>query len=344
LDVKKIKQISIKEQYSKMLNVFGIRRDRNPFPFEPPKNVDYWADNKTVLRKIVQVHMDSVTFSSSFVYILFGPIGGGKTFAVKYLANPKTQSLLFESSQKPAFEVFNLRIPAIVPLRAGQLTFSLHKDIVVKCFSTIFKELELARELKKAKDIGEGKVKIAFNDIRKSLMVYLEGGVNTAAVENSEGYKFLTQSRSRLGKLQDVNELAETIRVLANILSKKYGRIIISIDELENLSKASGTEKVLCSDFLRKMHDFVEHNLTLFLIFTLDSFEDVQRLLQKAFLSRVKDKIEFLFLLPLPFLRALTLPLLGGRVRDRIRMYGHVYGETWGDYYDEMVKHWEEGG
>jgi len=24
--------------------------------------------------------------------------------------------------------------------------------------------------------------------------------------------------------------------------------------------------------------------------------------------------------------------LLGGRVRDRIRVYGHVYGETWGDY------------
>lgn len=288
-------QASIREQYTKMMNVFGIPRDKNPFPFEPPKKVDYWADNKAVLPKIVQIHIDSVTFSSSFVYILFGPIGGGKTFAVKYLANPKTQSLLFESLQKPKFEVFNLSVPAIVPLRAGQLTFSLHKDIVVKCFTTILKDLELARELKKAEDIGEGKVKAAFNNLKKSMMISFDGAVNTKIVENSEGYKFLTQSRSRLGKLQDVNELVETIRVLINILSRKYGRIILSIDELENLSKASGTEKFLCSDFLRKIHDLVERDITLLLIFTFDSFEDVERLLQKAFLSRVKEKIEFPF-------------------------------------------------
>jgi hypothetical protein len=76
---------SEKEQYTKSLNALGIRRDRDPFPFDPPKVVDYWADNKGVLQKIVQAQIDSVMFASSFMYILYGPVGGGKTFALEYL-------------------------------------------------------------------------------------------------------------------------------------------------------------------------------------------------------------------------------------------------------------------
>jgi hypothetical protein len=124
----------------------------------------------------------------------------------------------------------------------------------------------------------------------------LDGKISIANLENTEGYKFLTQNRSRLGKLQDTNELVEVIRILVKILAGKYGRILVSVDELENLSRASGNERGLCSDFLRKMHEMIEHDMTLFLIFTLDSFEDVERLLQPALISRVKEFIEFPFI------------------------------------------------
>jgi hypothetical protein len=286
---------SEKEQYTKSLNALGIRRDRDPFPFDPPKVVDYWADNKGVLQKIVQAQIDSVMFASSFMYILYGPVGGGKTFAVKYLANPETQKLILAGLKKPEFKSLSIRVRAIVPIRTGQLTFSLHKDIVKKCLSAIFKSNELITILKKTKQIGEGNVKAAFRDLRNSVRLTLEGKVNIANLENSEGYKFLTQTKSRLGKLQDVNELVESIEVLVRVLSEKYGRIIISIDELENLRRATGTEMILCSDFLRKMHEMIEHDLTVFLIFTLESFEEVSRLLQTAFVSRVKERIEFPF-------------------------------------------------
>ena len=283
-------------QYHKSLNALGIRRDRDPFPFDPPRKVDYWADNKEVLQKIIQAQLDSVMFASSFIYILYGPVGGGKTFAIKYLANPKTQKLILKSLQKSEFKFLNVRVAAIVPLKTGQLTFSLHKDVVKKCFSAILKSEELINIFVRTKQIGAGNIKAAFKDIRKLVRRSLGGTLTMTNLENSEGYKFLTQTKSRLGKLQDVNELVETIRILVNILSEKYGRIVISLDELENLRRATATDRFLCSDFLRKMHEMIEHDITLFLIFTLESFEEVENLLQTAFLSRVKETIEFPFI------------------------------------------------
>jgi Cdc6-like AAA superfamily ATPase len=284
------------EKYAGSLNALGVPRKKDPFPFNPPEQVDYWADNKEILQRIVQAQIDSVMFASSFIYVLYGPVGGGKTFAVKYLANTKTQKMILKSLKKPEFESFNFRVAAVAPMRTGQLTFSLHKDIVEKCFSAILENEELVDVFTKTKQLGVGNIKAAFTDVKRTLTRSLNGKISVANLENSEGYKFLIQSRSRLGKLQDVNELVEVIRILVKILAEKYGRIIISIDELENLSRASGTERVLCSDFLRKTHEMIEHDMTLFLIFTLESFEDVARLLQPALISRVKESIEFPFI------------------------------------------------
>ncbi|MEM2146095.1 MAG: hypothetical protein QW279_12090 [Candidatus Jordarchaeaceae archaeon] len=288
--------ISEQEKYIESLNALGIPRDKDPFPFDPPEQVDYWADNKEGLKKIIQTQIDSVMFDSSFIYVLFGPVGGGKTFAVKYLANPKIQRILLENLNRQDFKLLNFRVASVVPIRTGQLTFSLYRDIVKKCFSLILADDDLTKGFKEAKNIGEGNLKAAFTDVKKSLVREFDGKISIRNIEKTEGYKFLTLDRSKLGKLQDVNELVEIIGILIKIIGEKYNRIIISIDELENLFRASGTERVLCSDFLRKMHELIEHDMTLFLIFTLDSFEDVNLLLQPALLSRVKEFIEFTFI------------------------------------------------
>jgi len=284
-----------KEQYDKALNALGLPRDKDPFPLDPPESVDYWADNKEILQKMIKTQLDSMMFASSFIYVLYGPVGGGKTFAIKYLANPEIQKRIFRTIQKPEIESLNIRVAAIVPLRSGQLTFSLHKEIIEKCFSTITKNQRLLKVFLESKDFGEGNIRTAFRNIRNNVYRALGGKLGISNVENTEGYKFLTQSKSRYGKLKDVNELVETIRILVLILSKIYRRIIISVDELENLVRATGTERFLLSDFFRKIHETIEHDMTLFLIFTLDSYEEVASLLQPALLSRVKERIEFSF-------------------------------------------------
>jgi hypothetical protein len=284
-----------KEQYDKALNALGLSRDKDPFPLDPPKSVDYWADNKEILQKMIKAQLDSTMFASSFIYILYGPVGGGKTFAIKYFANPEVQKAIFHTIQKPELESLNIRVAAIVPLRSGQLTFSLHKNIIEKCFSIIEKNQALLKAFIESKDFGEGDVRRSFRNIKSSIHRSFEGKLSIMNLENNEGYKFLTQSKSQYGKLKDVNELVETIRILIAILSKRFRRTVISIDELENLARATGTERFLCSDFFRKLHETIEHDLSIFLIFTFESFEDIASLLQPALLSRVKERIEFSF-------------------------------------------------
>jgi hypothetical protein len=180
-------------------------------------------------------------------------------------------------------------------LRSGQLTFSMHRDIMKECFAKIKNNHNVLSVFVKCKDFGEGNVRKAFKDIATNVERPLDGSFHINNIENIEGYKFLIQCKNKIGKLNDVNELVETLQILVNIISQNYSRVIISIDELENLSRATGTERFLISDFLRKIHDDIEKDLTLFLIFTFDSFEEVESLLQKAFLSRIKESIEFSF-------------------------------------------------
>lgn len=285
---------SSKKEYDQALNALQIPKNKNPFPLESPKEVDYWADNKDVLEKIIKAQVDSILFTSSLMYIFYGPLGGGKTFAIHYLANPKTKQAIVEGLGVDN-KIVNIHVSAVAPKRTGQLTFSLHKDIVEKCFSYIEKNQELLEIFAESPEIGTGKIKTAFEDIRKSITRQLIGEIKLLDLNNREGYKMLTQTRSRLGKLEDINDLVESIRILVGILSEKYRRIIISIDELENLARATGTERVLCSDFIRKLHGMIENHLTLFMIFTLDSYEEAKQVLQPAAISRVKDAIEFTY-------------------------------------------------
>jgi hypothetical protein len=80
---------------------------------------------------------------------------------------------------------------------------------------------------------------------------------------------------------------------LISILARKYSRLIVMIDEMEKLGKTSTTERQLFSDYLRRVHDDVEAGVTWILIFTFDTYAEVQETLQVALRSRVKRTIEF---------------------------------------------------
>ncbi len=273
--------------------LWGYLRDKDPFPLDPPVSVDYWADNHAVWEKMVRVQLDSVMFASPFIYVLYGPAGVGKTFAIQYLANSDVQKTIFNVLDKPQIETFNFRITAIVPRRTGELTLSLHRKMVESCFAEIKKDQLLLKILCAQKDLGEGNIRKAFRDIKSNIHPSIGGELLIAPLEDIDGYNFLTQGKSKIGKLSDTDDMVEIMRILVIILAKRFSRVVISIDELENLSRATATERFMISDFLRKMHEKIPNDWTMFLIFTLASFANVEDLLQEAFLTRIKDKIEF---------------------------------------------------
>jgi len=290
-----VRYVAINKLEETAMNALGISPEKDPFPISSPLTVDYWADNKDLQKRIIQAQLDSILFASNALYVFWGPLGVGKTFAAHYLANPKAKQLI-EESVKKSVEPLIFRVVAAAPARTGQLIYPLFRDIVEKCFSVILKDEKLTQVLTKSYDqIENGKIKNAFRDIQKRMIKTFAGRLNIEAINQSEGYKLLVTDKSKLGKIQDINELISVIQFLVQVLLHRFTRVIIVIDELENLAKATRAETFLVSDLLRKMHDEIDHGLTLILIFTFDSFEEVQQMLQKSLVDRIRDKIEFDF-------------------------------------------------
>lgn len=283
------------KDYNKSLNALGIPIQKDPFPISPPSNVDYWANNKNILERIIQAHLDSMMFASNALYVFWGSIGVGKTFAAQYLANPKTKEIVRESFKKDV-ETLIFRVVAASALKTGQLIYSLYKDIVRNCLNKILSDRKLIQVLNTSHDqIDNEKIKAAFRDIQKAMILTVDGRLNIEKIAMSEGYKLLIQDKSKLGKVQDTNELITIIKFLAWVLLHRFNRIIITIDELENLARGTRAETFLVNDLIRKMHDEVEYGLTLILIFTFDSFDDVRGTLQPSVVDRIRDVIEFNF-------------------------------------------------
>jgi len=274
--------ISVTEKY---LNALGLKPDKDPFPKEPPDIVDYWADNREVYDKIMEIKGSLSLFISTRFYIFWGPVGIGKTFAARY----------FENIMKDSKFIY---VKSVIPFKTGQLVKTLYKNIVQECFNEILTDREILLSMESyIEDLNPGKIKNAFLDINKKVYLDVEGkSVSRKVIENSEGFKLLTYQKSKLGVIEDINEMVETIKFLFDLIKIKYERIMLFIDELENLGRSSAIEKLLVSDLLRKIHGEINTNLAVFLIFTYESFQEIEKDLQRALLERIDDIIEFKYI------------------------------------------------
>ncbi|MGI0015001.1 MAG: hypothetical protein ACREBU_16400 [Nitrososphaera sp.] len=290
---------SPERDYDNALRALGFSKSEDPFPVSSPEAVDYWADNTDVLKQVVKTEIDSLMFSATTFYLFWGPTGVGKTFATRYISNPQviqkiTKNLKKKETMEPPF---SLNVVATAPLRAGDLTLSIHRQLVTGMIEEISKDVKLTEKLAMIhNDIEVGYVKAAFKNLGSAIHRTLHGSVSIENIEGNDGFKYLMQERGKLGRSYDINDLVIIVKYLTVILLSKYGRISITIDELENLSRSrSSTEKVLLSDYLRRLHDVIDSHLRVFLIFSFDSIEEVNVLLQPALLSRITTIIKFDF-------------------------------------------------
>ena len=283
-----------KQEKKEYLNAFGFQVSRDPFPTTPPKNVDYWADNEGVFKDIVQMEIDSLLFDSSTLNIFWGPIGGGKTFAASYLKNPLSTESITKQLNIPSRPTETLVVPATRPVKSGQMIYNIHSHIVAELFSKILINQDLIKEMKQhIKNLPEGEIKEAFKNISKNAPIELFGQHNIDSVISSEGYKYLTNAKSKIGKVSDIYVLTSIVKELIEIISTYYVRTIVAIDELENLTKVSVTERLLVNDYLRRLFDDNPRGITLILVFTFDSYEEVNTVLDRSVVSRTRRVINF---------------------------------------------------
>ena len=283
------------EEYAESLNALGLSVDQDPFPIESPEKVNYWADNKVVLSKIIQAQIDSTMFATSSLYAFWGPIGVGKTFAANFLSSSTINDIISKKMKKVRpFNPKVFRVVAPYPKRTGDLTYGVHKEVVRKLLTEICQDEKLVQDLAQAyKDMEVGTVRAAFKDLGGKVVHTLFSTVSVMDIEKAEGFKFITGERSKIGKLTDINDLVVITRTLARVVLGKYTRIVLMIDELENLARATATERLFFSDYLRRLHDDIETGITWVMIFTFDSYEDVQSTLQPSLVSRIREVIAF---------------------------------------------------
>lgn len=284
------------EYWSALFGPSGTPR-KDPFPISAPHKVDYWADNKKVLSELIRVERDALIFPSSRIHAFYGPLGGGKSFAISYLADPNTRKVLMKhvSPTGKAKDFLAFSIPASFPLRAGMLTRNVYLGIFRKLFDEIVLDIHLLDGLREMARTTPGTVGQALRSITQSVVRNIEGKISLSTIEETDGYKLLTLERSRLGSLKTQDDYVLAIKAVAEPLLVKYRRVLIAIDELENLRQVSASERLFFNDFVRRLHQEIETGLVIILIFTLQTFGEVESVLQPAVLSRISGQIHFDF-------------------------------------------------
>jgi len=281
-----------KNEYQNVLDLTGLEND--PFPIVAPNEVNYWADNKALLMRLKETLLDSLLFASSNIYIFWGQVGVGKTFAANYLCGPKGEEL-FKADLPDSLikEHYAIKIRAAIPRRSGELLHSVYNGMVKKLINDIIMDDKLKNNLKDYhKNMEIGKLRTAFRSISNELR---KTTLNSTSIylENDDGYKFITDEKSKYGRLRDINDMGDVIISLISILLIKYEKISIIIDELEHLSRSTISERYQFNDLIKCIYEKVDVGLNIVFIYTFETYSEVETTLQPAVKDRIKNIIQF---------------------------------------------------
>ena len=115
----------------------------------------------------------------------------------------------------------------------------------------------------------------------------------TYDLSSNEGFKFVTDQRNKIGKITDINQISSIIKYLFYVMLQKYDRINLVVDECENLSEAPLSDRYQFSDLIKTLYNDIPNKMNIFLVYTQDTYIEIEKTLQRALLDRIKDKINF---------------------------------------------------
>jgi len=281
-----------KPQYESALEITGLADD--PFPITAPNVVTYWADNKSLLMEIRETFLDSLLFASSNLFVFWGKVGVGKTFLANYLCGPKGRELFKENIPESLIkENYTVKIRASVPRRSGELLYSVYNGIIKKLLNDIINDAVLLDVFKNYyKQMEIGKLRTAFRSMSTKLKsITLDS--TKINLEEDKGYKFITDEKSNLGRLRDINDMGEVIVSLTSILLTRYEKVSIIIDELEHLSRATISERYQFNDLIKCIYEMIDVGLNIIFIYTFETYSEVETTLEPAIIDRIKSVIQF---------------------------------------------------
>jgi type II secretory pathway predicted ATPase ExeA len=279
-----------------ILKEYGFTKD--PFPSESPDEVEYWADLEELLETILRFQRIDLLAPTRRIYVYWGELGTGKTYACRFFSNEKIQQKILRSivGEQAQLKMLNISVTAPEPLRVGDLCTNVYKWILVSLLEKMEKINfdKLLDELKKGPELPYVRALAQLSKEASRQQTLTPDKSIFTLIKDTEEYKFLENLKSKTYGTIGISEAAHIVAYLINSLLESYDRITIWIDELEKLQKATLTERRLFSDFIRRIYDESREALTLILIFSLRTFEEVRELLLPPVWSRIGEcKVEF---------------------------------------------------
>ena len=255
----------------------------NPFRLTPEEKERLWADQQKLKEELENIIKISLLTSPTKLVVYYGDWGSGKTHAMRYFTNKDNLESLLKST--------NLNPPITIPLISPRNR--VFDTFYIKIMENLYPKIaEVVIEI--SKKIGETvrdpkllKDKLNKYIENKNLIKALSQLINTRKKFLVEKFFFLTVRGNELDKLgipRGIETYTDKIEVLSNVFllltEENKTRIIIWIDEGENVFNMPSKDLLEFQTFLRDLVDHMPKNLLILINASLRRGEKIQDFLE----------------------------------------------------------------
>lgn len=294
---------------------------QNPFSITPQVRPEdtVWAGFPELRKQLGNLFAESLSTSRTQIVLNRGEYGSGKTHAAIFYRHPANLPLQYGDGQVKDAEIVYISTPREPEKADITLYQNIIEFIQFKRIRAVIKEiiaeygdqiaLEKFQSLIESEQLGRA-LWLLGHDQGASGQLTLFTGTSSDQQNIIESYFFSQTTKSdlkRLGLSRSINNIQDRFRVLGCILQcfigfadeqdvAKHRRVILWVDELEDLILYPARYYRPFTQGLRDLIDRLPSYFTLIMNFTLaspESLEDIGVVLGKAVMDRITDRVYF---------------------------------------------------
>lgn len=276
------------------MSLSQLNLSKNPFKDTTSRGSSnlVWAGMEYLKSKVDRCYEDCLLDESKQMVLNWGPYGGGKTFSSYYFIK--------HYSVQPLLKQIYLRSPKDGNRVIKEFFKSVIDDLT---FDEIHNHVASLIVIHGENNLTQLLTPKATSEYAKAIVLLGSNDVQTKQLMNRFLYSSLTKTELRkLGLAKDIQSDSDTVRFLSGLLacyageSEVYdGKLIIWMDEMEDIIYYAQKNYKAFSQVLRDLFDSFSGDVLMFLNFTLAEGEEqtIEVILGGAIWSRITKKIRY---------------------------------------------------
>lgn len=250
-----------------------------------------WAEMEEVKAKLERSYKECIQNQGKQIILNWGPYGGGKTFSAYYFSNQykneEKVTHLYIRCPKDGAKAVNEFVKGLIDALSFEIICARVREIIDDNSEEYLLEVLSP---------------IAGREYAKAIALFGSEDDEVNELMNRFIYAGLTKTElKKLGLARDMKSDSDLLKFLSGVLSCFVGqmnkdyRLVLWIDEMEDLIYFSPKYYKTFSQILRDLFDSLDHGFLAFMNFTLAEGEDstIELILGAAIWSRITKKIRY---------------------------------------------------